>query len=90
MCCAAEASADVHRFKINNGLDNNSPHFVWYGKKPSIHELRKFGCDIYPITSSTKKLDGITKEGSFMGYTNSISKMKWWYLTHQETKISFR
>ena len=60
-CCAAEKSAEVHRNIIHSALENISPHFAWYGKKPSINEIRIFGCDIYPITSSTKKLDEITQ-----------------------------
>ena len=36
--------------KIHCTLDNTSYQFSWYGKSPRIGELRKFGCDIYPIT----------------------------------------
>ena len=56
-CCAADTSAEFHRCKIHSALDNKSPQFSWYGKKPGIHRLRTFGCDIYPITSSPKNLD---------------------------------
>ena len=49
-CCASEISAEFHRCRIHSALDNISTHFAWYGKNPSIHELRTFGCDIYPIT----------------------------------------
>ena len=59
--CAAETSSEVHRFIIHSDLDNISPHFAWYGQNTSIHELRTFGCDIYPITSSPKKLDDRTQ-----------------------------
>ena len=54
-CCAAETSAEVHRFRIHSALDNISTYFECYGKKPSIHQLRIFVCDIYPITSSSKR-----------------------------------
>ena len=37
-----------------------------------------FGREIYPITSSPKKLDNITQEQSFMGYTNSRATIKPW------------
>ena len=77
-CCASETSAEVHSCRINSALDKISPHFTLYGKIPSIYELRTFGCDIYPITSSPKKLDERTQAGSFMGYTNSRSAMKLW------------
>ena len=49
-CCEAETSSEVHRCIINSALENISPHFSWNGKKPIIHELRTFGCDIYSIT----------------------------------------
>ena len=54
------------------------PQFSWYGKNPSIHELRTFVLYIYPITSSPKKLDKRTQELSFMGYTDIRATMKWW------------
>ena len=78
LCCAAETSTKFHRFKIHSTLENTSPHFEWYGKNPIIRELRTFGCDIYPITSSPKKLYAITHKGSLMGYKNSRATMKWW------------
>ena len=61
-CCAAEKSSEAHRCRIHSDLDNISPHFPWYGQNTSIHELRTFGCDIYPITSSPKTLDDRTQE----------------------------
>ena len=61
-CCAAEISADIHICSLHSALDNISHQFVWYGKKPSIHELRTFEYDIYPITSSPKKLNNRTQE----------------------------
>ena len=53
-CFSAETPAEVHRFKLQSTLDNNSPHFSWYGKNTSINELRTFGCYIYSITSLNK------------------------------------
>ena len=58
-CYADETSAEFNRYKIHSALDNNSPHFIWFGKHPRVHELRAFGCDIYPITFKPKKLDNI-------------------------------
>ena len=40
--------------------------------------LQNFKYDIYPITSSPKKLDNRKKEGQLMSYTNNIATMKWW------------
>ena len=84
--CAADTSLKFHRFKLHSALDNSSPHFVWYGQNPSIRELRTFGCDIYPITSSPKILYDRTQELSFMGYKNSIAEIKWWKPHTKEIK----
>ena len=53
---AAEISVEVHICKLHSALDKTSPHFSWYGQNPSVHELRTFGCNIYPIISSPKTL----------------------------------
>ena len=55
-CFAAEISAKLYRFQIHSEIDNTSPLFAWYLKMPSIHELRTFGCKIYPITPSPKNI----------------------------------
>ena len=57
-CCAEETPEEFHRCK-----HNNSPHGSWYEKKPIIHEIRNFVCDIYPITSSPKTSYDRTIEG---------------------------
>ena len=54
--CESYTSEKVHRWKLYIALDNTSLHFAWYGQNPSIHELRTFWCDIYPITSCHKNL----------------------------------
>ena len=88
-CRAAETSDEVYRCKIHSELDNTSPHFSRYGKRPSIHEIRTFGCDIYPITLLSKNLDGRTQEGSFMVYNASRAKMKFWDTNTYKIKYIF-
>ena len=84
-CCAAEISAEVHRRRMYSALENISPHFAWYVRNPRIHELRAFGCDIYPIKYSPKKLDNRTQEGSITSYTKSRATMKWWTHTKRDS-----
>ena len=72
-----ETSSEVYRKKLLISLCHTSTHFSWYGKSTRIHELRTFGCDIYPITSSPKNLYDRTQELSLMGYTNSRATIKW-------------
>ena len=48
---------------------------VW--KITSIHELRTFIFDIYPITPSPKKINDKKKIGFFMGYTSRRAILKW-------------
>ena len=52
--------------------------FMLWKNNFSIHEIRTFVFDIYPITSSPKKVYGLTQEGLFMGYTNSRAIIKLW------------
>ena len=62
-CYEAETSSEFHRCKLPSVLHNTSPHFAWYGQNPIIHELRTSRWDIYPITSSPKRLYYRTQEG---------------------------
>ena len=55
-CCAAETPAEVYKRKIHRTLDNTPPHFACYGRRPNIYELWTFGCSVYPITPSPKRL----------------------------------
>ena len=77
-CYPAERVVEVYRFKLQSTWYITSPHFVWYGKRTIIHELRTFLYDIYPITPSPKKLDDRTQKRLLRAYTNSRAKMKWW------------
>ena len=54
-CYESETPAEVYRCKIHSELDNISHNFSWYGRNISIHELIKFGCDIYSIKKLAKK-----------------------------------
>ena len=62
-CCVSDTSEEVHICKIQSALDNIPPNFACYDQNTSIHELRNFGCDIYPITSYPKTLYERTQEG---------------------------
>ena len=63
----------------------NSLFMLW--KIPITHELRNFGCDIFPITtSSPKHLYDRTQEGLFMRYTNSRATMQFWGLHTKKLK----
>ena len=53
-CCAAEIYAEVYTCKIHSALHNASPHFAWYAKRPSIHKIIAFECDIYPIKQNLR------------------------------------
>ena len=57
---------------------------VW--KITSIHELRTFRCDIYPIKPSPKKIDDKKKIGFFMCYTSRRAILKWWDLQTKKLK----
>ena len=66
-----------------NGRGDANPMKTWsdvlsirYGKNPSINDLRTFGCDIYPNTSTPKNLYDITQDVSFIGSASRRAIMK--------------
>ena len=60
-CCTGSTAAEVYGQKMNSALDNISTHFAQYVKIIRINELRRFGCEIYPITPLPKMLYEITQ-----------------------------
>ena len=80
------ASTDVIR-KYNCTLHsaiNDCPDFLWYGIRPSIHQLIPWGCVIYPHTHDSKALALRHTEGYYFGITNSNSLVEWF---DSKTKI---
>ena len=66
-------------------LDENTPHEVWNGKKPSLEHLRVFGCDAYVHVpkENMSKLDKKAKQFIFIGYKDGLKGYKIW---NPETK----
>jgi hypothetical protein len=52
------------------GVAGKTPYEKWFGKKPSVHHLRTFGCVAYvkDIAPNIKKLDDRSCAMIFMGY----------------------
>lgn len=90
-CCAAQAAATVYNATWHSAIEK-SPTEAFTGKKKSIHDLRCFGCDIYPLdhtqkTKEEKQTPGKHLAGSFMGYTNHDLQIKWWDPTTNKIKL---
>jgi hypothetical protein len=54
------------------GLEGATPFEIWYGKKPSMHHLRTFGCIAY-VKNSKPHLSKLEDRGHkmiFVGYEN--------------------
>ena len=82
------ASTDVIR-KYNCTLHSSTgdcPDFLWYGIRPSIHQLLPWGCIIYPHTHDTKALAHRRAEGYYFGITNSNSLVEWFDPCTQSVK----
>lgn len=77
--CASESAATVYNATLHSAL-NISPYEAFTGKKYNIHDLRVFGCDIYPFdhTKDDSSNPSKTHHGSFMGHTNHKLQIKWW------------
>jgi hypothetical protein len=52
------------------GVADKTPYEAWFGKKPSVHHLRTFGCVAYvkDTTPHPKKLDDKSCAMIFVGY----------------------
>jgi hypothetical protein len=53
-----------------NGVEGATPFEIWYGKKPSVHHLRTFGCIAY-VKNTTPHLRKLEDRGGrmiFVGY----------------------
>ena len=61
-------------------LEDNTPHEVWTGKKPSLSHLRVFGCDAYVHVPKKKrtKLDNKSERCIFIGYKDGLKGYKLW------------
>ena len=69
----------------SSALDDKTPHEVWTGKKPSLENLRVFGCDAYVHVpkENRSKLDNKDEKCIFISYKYG---MKGYNLWKQETK----
>ena len=61
-------------------LEDNTPHEVWTGKKPSISHMRVFGCDAYLHVPKDKrtKLDSKFERCIFIGYKDGLKGYNIW------------
>jgi hypothetical protein len=69
----------------SSALDDKTPHEVWSGKKPSLQNLRVFGCDAYVHVpkENRSKLDKKDEKCIFIGYKDGVKGYKLW---NSETK----
>jgi hypothetical protein len=63
----------VHNRNPHRILNNTTPEESFSGKKPSIEQLRIFGCPLYIHVpkDKRKKLEPSRKRGIFVGYSES-------------------
>lgn len=53
-------------------LSHQTPFQAWYGRKPSVHHLKTFGCIAYGLIPSQnrKQLDNKSEKCIFIGYSS--------------------
>ena len=61
-------------------LEDRTPQEVWTSKKPSLSDLRVFGCDAYVHVPKEKqtKLESKSKKCIFIGYKDGLKGYKLW------------
>ena len=76
---AARIVVYVHNRTSHRVLKNKTPEEVFFGKKPEIKHLRKFGCPVYIHIPKEKrtKLDPSGKKGIFVGYTEILKAYRY-------------
>jgi hypothetical protein len=70
-------------------LDDKTPHEVWSGKKPSLQNLRVFGCDDYVHVpkENRSKLDKKAEKCIFIGYKDGVKGYKLWNLMQEHLSM---
>ncbi len=53
-CYCAETAADIYRYTYHTAI-KKTPYEAWYGKPPSISDLRVWGCVVYIKEPDPKK-----------------------------------
>ena len=68
---------------------NESPDFLWYGIRRSIHDFRVWGCHIEAMKGNTlTNLEDRTESGYFLGTTATRSVIRYWNPKHPD-KIGY-
>ena len=73
-----------------SALIDKAPQKVWIGKKPSIKNLKFFGCDAYVHVPKEKriKLDNKAEKCIFIGYKDGMKGYKIWNRITKKTIYS--
>jgi hypothetical protein len=87
-CYCAETAADIYRYTLHSAI-NTSPYEAWYGTKPSISDLRVWGCVVYVKVPSPKKSEDRVTRGYFMGFTKSCLLIHWLDPASRHVKHAF-
>jgi hypothetical protein len=68
-------------------LDDKTPNEVCSGNKPSLQNLRVFGCDAYVHVpkENKSKLDNKDEKCTFIGYKDGVKGYKLWNLETKKT-----
>jgi hypothetical protein len=77
----------------SSALDDKNTHEVWSGKKPSLQNLRVFGCDAYVHVpkENRSKVDNKSEKCIFIGYKYGVKGYKLWnLLSLQETLLGYK
>ena len=87
---AVETACYLVNRSPSSALEDKTPHEVWTGKKPSLSDLRIFGCDAYVHVPKEKrtKLDNKSERCIFIGYKDGLKGYKLWNLETRKVVYS--
>ena len=79
-CFADEYSTTIYNSISHSALDGESPDYIWYKKRCSIHDVRCFGCQaiFYLVLPSTTDIKPRGVKGYYLGTTATKEVIRYW------------
>lgn len=68
-------------------LNGSTPYGIWYGHPPNVSHLQNFGCKVFCLNNDPNKgkLDPRSKEGIFLGYSETTKGFRVCYLPNRRS-----
>ena len=83
-CFACESAVEVYN-SLYHSATQEQPTYLWYKVRPSIHDFRVWGCEVWCKNHKAKASHDRVIKGYFMGYTSTRVIIRWWNPSSNKT-----